>query len=89
MVTTVNDHQHKKVDYADPESATLAVRQSTSTTTGADERPTYVVLIDDYTDTADMLLPGGVPTGHIQLRGGNNFPTVRNHETRSPDFHRH
>ena len=43
MVTTVTDHQHEEVDYADPESPTLAVPQYTSTTTGTDERPTDVV----------------------------------------------
>ena len=62
MVNTVNCHQHEEVDYAEPESPTLAVRQSASPTTGPVERLTDVIETDNKADTADMLLPGGAPT---------------------------
>ena len=53
MVNTVNDHQHEKVDYADPESPTLAVRQSALPTTGPVERLSDVVETDNNADMAD------------------------------------
>ena len=36
----VNEPQHEEVDYADPESPTLAIRRQASPTTGDTERPT-------------------------------------------------
>ena len=42
---TVNDQQHEEVDYADPESPTLAIRLA-SPTTGQTERPTDVHSIE-------------------------------------------
>ena len=62
MVNMVNNHHHEEVDYADPESPTLAVRQSASPTTGPVEHLTDVIETDNNADTADMLLPGGEPT---------------------------
>ena len=59
---TVNDQQHEEVDYADPESPTLAIRQLASPTTGPNERLTDVVETNDNADTADTVLPGGVTT---------------------------
>ena len=50
IVSKVNDHQREEVDYADPESPTLAVPQSTST----DERCTDVVVTGNNTDTVGM-----------------------------------
>ena len=37
---TVDNQPHEEVDYADPESPTLAIRQLTSPTTGPKERQT-------------------------------------------------
>ena len=82
----VKYQQHEEVDYADPESPTLEIRQFASPTTGSAERLTDVADTDNTADTADTLLPGGAPTpGHIR-RCTNNIPTVRSLETRFPDF---
>ena len=59
---TVNNQQHEEVDYADPESPTLEIRQFASPTTGTAERLTDVVEMDDTADTANTLLAGGAPT---------------------------
>ena len=59
---TVNNQQHEEVDYADPESPTLAIRRLASPTTGPNERLTDVVETNDNADTADTVLPGGVTT---------------------------
>jgi len=47
IVTTVTNQKHE-----DPESPTLAVPQSTSTTAGTAERRTDVVVTDNNADTA-------------------------------------
>ena len=59
---TVNDQQHEEVEYADPESPTLAIRRLASPTTGVNERLTDVVETNDNADTTDTVLPGGVTT---------------------------
>ena len=59
---TVNNQQLKEVDYADPESPTLAIRQLASPTTGPNERLTDVVETNDNAGKADTVLPGGAPT---------------------------
>ena len=56
---TVNNQQHEEVDYADPESPTLAIRHFALPTTGTAEHLTDVVETDN---TADTVLPGGAPT---------------------------
>jgi len=81
MVTTVNDHQHEEVDNADPESPTLAVTQSTSTTTDPVERPTDRVVTDNNADTADILLPGDTPKRRQQ---NPSQPKSRNEVDRFP-----
>ena len=52
----VNDQQHEEVDYADPESPTLAIRRLASPTTGQTERPTDVHSIE-LADIIDKPLP--------------------------------
>ena len=52
---TVNDQQHEEVDYADPESPTLAIRRLASPTTGQTERHTDDFNLADYIDKP---LPG-------------------------------
>ena len=59
---TVNNQQHEEVDYADPESPTLAIRQFASPTTGTAEHLIDVVKTDNTADTANTLLPGSAPT---------------------------
>ena len=55
----VNDQQNEQVDYADPESPTLAIRRLASPTTGQTTRHT-----DDFdlADDTDKPLPGMIPT---------------------------
>ena len=54
---TVNEQQNEEVDYADPESPTLAIRRLASPTTGQTERQTDVIQLADIVDT---VLPGMV-----------------------------
>ena len=56
---TVNDQQHDEVDYADPESPTLAIQRLASPTTGETERPFDVHSIE-LADIVDAVLPGMV-----------------------------
>ena len=58
---TVNDQQHEEVDYADPESPTLAIRRLTSPTTGQTNRQPDVHSIE-LADIFDAVLPGMVAT---------------------------
>ena len=55
----VNDQQNEDVDYADPESPTLAIQRPNSPTTGQTERPTDDFNLADYIDKP---LPGMIPT---------------------------
>ena len=87
MVNTVNCHQHEEVDYAEPESPTLAVRQSASPTTGPVDRLTDVIEIDNNADTEDMLLPEGtMSTSTDEAPTGGILATTRAHETPSAGF---
>ena len=58
---TVNNQQLEEVDYADPESPTLAIRRLASPTTDPNERLTDEVKTNDNADTADTVLPGREP----------------------------
>jgi len=57
---TVKDQHNEEVDYADPESPTLAIRRLP--TTGPNKCLTDVVATNDNADTADTVLPSGAPT---------------------------
>ena len=59
---TVNNQQIEEVDYADPESPTLAIRRLASPTTVPNVRPTDIVETNNNADTADTVQPGGAPT---------------------------
>ena len=53
---TINNQQIEEVDYADPESPTLAIRRLTSPTTGPKERQTDIVETNNV-DMAGTVLP--------------------------------
>ena len=56
----VNEPQHEEVDYADPESPTLAIRRQASPTTGDTKR---------LTDDADMADKNKLPPDWDQHHG--------------------
>ena len=59
---TVNNQQLEEVDYADPESPTLAIQRLASPNTGPNERLTDAIQTNQNADTADTVLPGSATT---------------------------
>ena len=55
---TVDNQPHEEVDYADPESPTLAIRQLSSPTTGPTERQTDALETNEFVYTPGTDLPG-------------------------------
>ena len=85
---TVNNQQLGEVDYADPESPTLAIRRLASPTTGPNERLTDVVETNQPTRLTQYCLAWCYHTGHNRRRGTYYIPYVCNLETRQRDSKR-
>ena len=81
---TVNDQQHEEVDYADPESPTLAIRRLASPTTGQTERHTDDFDLADYIDKP---LPGMVasPAEEAHKLSLQSATSTRGSDTQNED----